>query len=268
MFNALTEPARNVMALAADESRKLNHHYVGTEHILLGLLVEGSWAGAGVLQRLGLDAQSVRAEIEKLVQREPEPVDAADMPLTPRAKRVLQLASEIAGDVCLSHVGPEHLLVGLIREPSGVAGIVLRNLGLSLQQVAQEAMKVRVMQMRIVERAVRPVHAGIKHKRKMREELLAHLTAIYEEEFIRLNDPSAALDAAAKRFGDPAELARELQGAVPLSERIAWHIEHWLGWRAPESVLRMMARTSFLSFCIIAIVTGVPILGGILFAGW
>src|SRR5207244_9357099 len=99
MLNALTEQARNVISIAADEARKLNHHYVGTEHILLGVLMGGSCTSAGVLQRLGLGIESVRAEIEKLVQRGPQPITAAELPLTPRAKHAIKLASEVAADV-------------------------------------------------------------------------------------------------------------------------------------------------------------------------
>ena len=108
MSNTLTEQARTVMSLAADEARQLNHEYVGTEHILLGLLREGSSDAAGALRRLGVGVDAVRAEIEKLVQRGPIPPGAADLPLTPRAKRVLQFASEVAADVSLARVGPEH----------------------------------------------------------------------------------------------------------------------------------------------------------------
>jgi hypothetical protein len=102
----------------------------------------------------------------------------------------------------------------------------------------------------------------------MREELLAHLAEIYDEEQARLNDPAAALKAAAARLGDPAALARELLDAVPASERVAYHVERWLGWRPPESVARMMGRNALLSFGIVAIIMGVPVLGGILYGGW
>src|SRR5438045_228090 len=150
MSNALTEQARTVMSLAADEARQLNHEYVGTEHILLGLLREGSSDAAGALRRLGVSIDAVRAEIEKLVQRGPNAPDAAELPLTPRAKRVLQFALEVAADVSLACVGPEQLLIGLMREPTGVAGIAMRNLGLELGRVCDEALKTRVSQMRIV----------------------------------------------------------------------------------------------------------------------
>jgi hypothetical protein len=102
----------------------------------------------------------------------------------------------------------------------------------------------------------------------MREELLAHLAAIYDEEQAQLNDPAAALKAAAGRLGDPAGLARELQDAVPASERLAYHVERRLGWRPPESVARMMSRNALVSFVVVAVVLGVPVFGGILYGGW
>ena len=102
----------------------------------------------------------------------------------------------------------------------------------------------------------------------MREELLAHLTSIYREELASANDPFVAMDAAARRFGDPAELSRDLQSAVSRSERRSHLIERWLGWHAPESMLHMMLRTSFISFCIIAAMVGLPVLAGIIIQGW
>ena len=268
MLKKLSKQSQEVMTLAADEARKLNHDFVGTEHLLLGLLIEGSWASAGAIERLGATVETLRSEIEKLVQRGPVAPTAAGLPLTPRTKRVIEFASEAADNVSLAQVEPEHLLVGLLREPSGVAGQAMRNLGLQLPNVQAEAFKIRLRQMQTVERAVRPVRTGMGHKRKMREELLAHLSAIYQEELERLNDPIAALEASTRRFGDPAELSRELQTAVPIGEKIDWYIEHWLGWRAPESVVHMMLRTSFVSFVLIVAITGVPILAGILYQGW
>jgi ATP-dependent Clp protease ATP-binding subunit ClpC len=246
------------MTLAAEESRRLRHEYVGTEHILLALTREASFATSGVPARLGLNADAVRARVLDLVQRGPlEQQQASDrpaeLPLTPRAARAIQTASDEAASVSLPLAGPEHLLIGLIRDPDGVAGRVMRDMGLDEGRVRAECLLVRLRQMQIVERCVRPVRAGTKRKRRMREELLAHLTAICEEEQQGKSiDALAALDAAARRFGDPAELARELQASVPRSERIDAAIEYWLGWRAPETVLRMLLRTSLLSFCVFA----------------
>src|SRR4051812_28893694 len=212
MLNRLNEQAKHVLSVAAEEARALNHQYVGTEHILLGLMRDDSRV-AHVFTRLRLTPQSVRAEIQNVVHRGPVAISADELPLTPRAKQVIQFAAEEAAVLSLSLVGPEQLLVGLVRESDGVAGLVMRNLGLTIQQVSTEAFKGRLQQMRIVERAVRPVRAGVKHKRKMREELLAHLGEIYQEELDRLHDSSAAMDASAARFGDSVELARDLDGS-------------------------------------------------------
>ena len=268
MVNALTEQARTVLALAADEARRFNHEYVGTEHVLLGLMLEGSSDTAGALGRLGVSVDQVRAEIEKLVLRGPMPVAIRDLPLTPRAKRVVQFAFEEAAVMSQPRAGPEHLLIALIREPDGVAGQVMRNLGLSLRGVWEESLKIRLALMKIVERAVRPVKASIRYKRKIREELLGHLTAIYEEELPRDGDALGALNRTAGRFGDPIELAGELQRSIAAPERVGHLIDHWLGWRPPESGVRWLARTSLLSFGIIAVIAGLPFAAGVWFTGW
>lgn len=260
----LTEPAQAILSLARRGARQLNHEYVGTEHILLALLIDRPLTLAG----LGVGAETVRDEVGKLVTRGPGAVTQAELPLTPRARRVLDHAEMEARILNQGAVEPDHLLLGLISEPDGVAGMVLRNLGLDLARVRGERLKVHLEQMRVVERVVRPVRAGIAHKRKMREELLAHLAVIYDEEQAQLDDPAAALKAAAGRLGDPAGLARELQGAVPASERLAYHVERWLGWRAPESVARMLSRNALVSLVVVAVVTGVPLFGAILFGGW
>jgi ATP-dependent Clp protease ATP-binding subunit ClpC len=104
--------------------------------------------------------------------------------------------------------------------------------------------KIRLAQMRMVERAVRTVRVSTARKRKMREELLAHLSAIYDQEHARLHDSGAALNQAAIRFGDPAELAREFERSITWNERVAYYFERWYGWRAPESATRFMLRVS------------------------
>ena len=93
-----------------------------------------------------------------------------------------------------------------------------------------------------VERVVRPIRAAGSHKARMREELLAHLTSLYEAELARLGDPAAARAEALRRFGDPADLTRELQAAVPVGHRVAYAFERWFGRRAPESAPRHLLR--------------------------
>ncbi len=120
---------------------------------------------------------------------------------------------------------------------------------------AGEAAQTRLAQMKIVERAVRPVLATSGRKRKMREELLAHLTEIYHQEQSRLHDPVAATEEAGRRFGDPVELAGELQSAVPFYDRMEALLDRWFGRRAPESALRYLLRVTAQIYCALFIVT-------------
>src|SRR5947207_14893257 len=135
----LTAEARAVMTRAEQEARSLNHHYVGTEHILLALLHDESGAAARILKSFDVTAEKVRQEIERLVLRGPATVSDVELPQTPRAKRAIQMAGEIAGDLQQSLVGSEHLLIGLLRESDGVAGLALRNLGLEPRPIAEDA---------------------------------------------------------------------------------------------------------------------------------
>lgn len=263
-----TEQAQVALQLAGLEAQRLQHGYIGTEHVLLGLMKEPSGLAVSVLKSFHVDAQMVQVEIEKLVQRGAETVTLPQLPYTPRAKRALACAADEARFWTEKTIGPEHLMLGLLREGEGVAGRVLRNLGLVLEEVVREAVKTRLAQMQAVERAVRPVRTTTAHKRKMREELLAHLTAVYDEEFARSKDPATALQEAQKRFGEPPQLARELDAAVPVSERIGYHFERWFGWRAPESAARYMLRQAKLSFCLLAIACAAIAAGTVLLAGW
>ena len=129
-----------VMALANQEAQRFNHDYIGTEHILLGLVKEGSGVGANVLKNLGVDLRKVRLEVEKLVKSGPEMVTMGKLPQTPRAKRVIEYAIEEARNLNHNYVGTEHLLLGLLREQDGVAATVLLNLGLKLEDVREEVL--------------------------------------------------------------------------------------------------------------------------------
>ena len=140
MFERLTDRARKVMALANQEAQRFNHEYVGTEHILLGLVKEASGVGANVLKNLGIDLRKVRLEVEKLVKSGPEMVTMGKLPQTPRAKNVLEYAIEEARNLNHNYVGTEHLLLGLLREQDGVAAQVLVNLGLKLDDVSEEVL--------------------------------------------------------------------------------------------------------------------------------
>jgi ATP-dependent Clp protease ATP-binding subunit ClpC len=140
MFERFTDRARKVMALANQEAQRFNHEYIGTEHILLGLVKEGSGVGANVLKNLDVDLRKVRLEVEKLVRAGPEMVTMGKLPQTPRAKKVIEYAIEEARNLNHNYVGTEHLLLGLLREHDGVAAQVLMNLGLKLEEVREEVL--------------------------------------------------------------------------------------------------------------------------------
>jgi ATP-dependent Clp protease ATP-binding subunit ClpC len=140
MFERFTDRARKVMALANQEAQRLNHEYIGTEHILLGLVKEGSGVGANVLRNLDVDLRRVRLEVEKLVKAGSEMVTMGKLPQTPRAKKVIEYAIEEARNLNHNYVGTEHLLLGLLREHDGVAAQVLINLGLKLEDVREEVL--------------------------------------------------------------------------------------------------------------------------------
>ena len=140
MYERFTDRARKVMQLANQEAQRFNHEYIGTEHILLGLVKEGSGVAANVLKNLDIDLRKIRLEVEKLVQSGPEMVTMGRLPHTPRAKKVTEYAMEEARNLNHNYVGTEHVLLGLLREQEGVAAQVLMNLGLKLEEVREEVL--------------------------------------------------------------------------------------------------------------------------------
>ena len=138
MYERFTDRARKVMLLANQEAQRFNHEYIGTEHILLGLVKEGSGVGANVLKNLGVDLRKIRLEVEKLVQSGPDMVTLGKLPQTPRTKKVIDYAMEEARNLNHNYVGTEHILLGLLREQEGVAPQILMNLGLSLEKARAE----------------------------------------------------------------------------------------------------------------------------------
>ncbi len=141
MFDRFTERARKVIILAKEEAKRFNHDYIGTEHILLGLIKEGESVAAAVLQNLGLSLDTIRLEVEKLVQFGPATIVSGDIPFTPKAKKVIELAMDEARRLGHNYIGTEHLLLGLIKEGEGVASHVLMNVGLDLNKVRAEVIK-------------------------------------------------------------------------------------------------------------------------------
>ena len=140
MYERFTDRARKVMQLANQEAQRFNHEYIGTEHVLLGLVKEGSGVAANVLKRLDVDLRKIRLEVEKIVQSGPDMVTMGKLPQTPRAKKVIEYAMEEARNLNHNYVGTEHLLLGLLREQEGVAAQVLMNLGLKLEDVREEVL--------------------------------------------------------------------------------------------------------------------------------
>jgi ATP-dependent Clp protease ATP-binding subunit ClpC len=243
MARTLTDQARQVLEIAQQEARSLNHDFVGTEHLLLALLHDDASESADVLRSFGLDAERVRREIEKLITRGSGEIErSGELPLTPRARRAIDCAGEIARLVDQKLIGTEHLIIGLFREEEGFAAMALSNLGLKRGDLSRRALRVRLEQMKLVEKVVRGVRVGIARKRKMREELLAHLESIYAEEHHSPKASDQALAEAARRFGDPQELAREFDQSASFLERASYHLEQRFGWRAPETGTRWMAR--------------------------
>jgi ATP-dependent Clp protease ATP-binding subunit ClpC len=140
MYERFTDRARKVMQLANQEAQRFNHEYIGTEHILLGLVKEGTGVAANVLKNLDIDLRKIRLEVEKIVQAGPDMVTMGKLPQTPRAKKVIEYSIEEARQLNHNYVGTEHLLLGLLREQEGVAAQVLMNLGLKLEDVRDEVL--------------------------------------------------------------------------------------------------------------------------------
>src|SRR6266436_4534511 len=140
MYERFTDRARKVMQLANPVAQRFNHEYIGTEHILLGLIKEGSGVAANVLKNLDIDLRKVRLEVERIVQSGPDMVTIGKLPQTPRAKKVLEYTMEEARNLNHNYVGTEHILLGLLREEEGVAARVLMNLGLKHDDVRVEVL--------------------------------------------------------------------------------------------------------------------------------
>lgn len=141
MFDKFTNRAKQVIKLAKKEAQRLNHNYLGTEHLLLGLLKLGQGVAVNVLRNLGLDYETLRQEVERLVGYGPEIQVYGDPALTGRVKKVFEYANEEASSLGHNYVGTEHLLLGLLRQTDGVAAQVLENLNVNLSEVRKEVLK-------------------------------------------------------------------------------------------------------------------------------
>ena len=140
-FNRFTERARRVIHFAQEEAQRLQHNYIGTEHLLLGLIREGEGIAAKVLKSFDVDLEKVRQAVEQVIGRGDRPV-SGEVGLTPRAKKVIELAVDEARSLNHHYIGTEHLLLGLLREGQGVAARVLESFGLDLQMVRERTMQI------------------------------------------------------------------------------------------------------------------------------
>ena len=140
MFERFTDRARRVVVLAQEEARMLNHNYIGTEHILLGLIHEGEGVAAKALESLGIALEGVRQQVEEIIGQGQQ-APSGHIPFTPRAKKVLELSLREALQLGHNYIGTEHILLGLIREGEGVAAQVLVKLGADLNRVRQQVLQ-------------------------------------------------------------------------------------------------------------------------------
>ena len=140
MFEKFTDKARRVVVLAQEEAKLLNHNYIGTEHILLGLIHEGEGVAAKSLEALGINLESVREQVQEIIGQGQQ-APTGHIPFTPRAKKVLELSLREALQLGHSYIGTEHLLLGLIREGEGVAAQVLTKLGADTNKVRQQVIQ-------------------------------------------------------------------------------------------------------------------------------
>ena len=168
MYERFTDRARKVMQLANQEAQRFNHEYIGTEHVLLGLIKEGSGVAANVLKNLDVDLRKIRLEVEKLVQSGPDMVTMGKLPQTPRAKKVIEYSMEEARNLNHNYVGTEHILLGLLREQEGVAAQVLMNLGLKLEEVREEVLNLLGHGIEGAEGSERGGRGGVRRRRRRR----------------------------------------------------------------------------------------------------
>jgi ATP-dependent Clp protease ATP-binding subunit ClpC len=141
VFERFTDRARRVVVLAQQEARMLNHNYIGTEHILLGLLHEGDGVAAIALEALGVSLEEARREVETIIGHG-QSAPTGHIPFTPRAKKVLELALKEALEIGHNYIGTEHILLGILREGEGVGAQVLEKLGASLEGVREKVIEI------------------------------------------------------------------------------------------------------------------------------
>jgi ATP-dependent Clp protease ATP-binding subunit ClpC len=207
MFERFTDPARRVVVLAQEEARLLNHNYIGTEHILLGLVREGEGKAAQVLLSLRISLDECRARIQEIIGRGTD-APSGHIPFTPRAKKVLELSLREALQLGHNYIGTEHLLIGLLREEAGVAAQVLVKLGLDLATVREQVLaQVSGREGQLGEVEPGPVDALLIENRRLRGEADNFRRALAadedDEKVLRsLSDENSWLDGEIERLAE------------------------------------------------------------------
>jgi Clp amino terminal domain, pathogenicity island component len=219
MLERFTDRARRVVVLAQEEARRLDHNYIGTEHILLGIIHEGEGVAAEALESLGISLDAVRQQVEEIIGRGQQ-APSGHIPFTPRAKRVLELSLREALQLGHRYIGTEHILLGLIREGDGVAAQVLVRLGADLNLVRHQVIQL------LAGRAAEEPGPGVKVRLEMVEQQLTaierQLTAI--EQRVGIGPDTSDLDEQieAVRTGKQAAIdARDFEQAVSLNHQEA-----------------------------------------------
>jgi ATP-dependent Clp protease ATP-binding subunit ClpC len=209
MFEKFTDRARRVVVLAQEEARMLSHDYIGTEHLLLGLVHEGAGVAVVALESLGISLDDVRRDVEEMIGRGQHEL-SGHIPFTPRAKKVLELSLRESQQLGAGYIGTEHILLGLIREGEGVAAQVLVKLGADLNRARQQVLQI------LGERT--PREAGEPEAGGLREAAAGGLAG---------NEPGVRI------VGSPAQLAEILNRLRSMDARLA-AVERYLGLGARE----------------------------------
>ncbi|HEY6314294.1 MAG TPA: Clp protease N-terminal domain-containing protein [Streptosporangiaceae bacterium] len=247
MFERFTDRARRVVVLAQDEARRLDHNYIGTEHILLGLIHEGQGVAARALTSLGISLEAVRQQVEEIIGRGQQ-APVGHIPFTPRAKKVLELSLRESQQLGQDHIGTEHILLGLIREGDGVAAQVLVKLGADLNRVRQQ-----VIQLLHGHQAEEPVPAASAVRELRLPEVQARLEAVEQrltaiEQRVGTGPETSDLDeqiAQVRREKESAIDAQDFEQATSLRNRekdlLASKAARERQWAAGHSALPVLA---------------------------
>jgi ATP-dependent Clp protease ATP-binding subunit ClpC len=214
MFERFTDRARRAIVLAQEEARMLNHDYIGTEHILLGLIHEGEGVAAKVLESLAISLDAVRQQVKAIIGQGQQ-APSGHVPFTPRAKKVLELSLREAGQLGHDYIGTEHILLGLVREGEGVAAQVLVGLGADLSRVRQQV--VQLLQGHTAEGAIGagpPV--GKRGRARLIDEAEARIDSVDRrlaaiERWVGMRPDSHDLDQDIARAGREKESAIDAQ---------------------------------------------------------